>query len=434
MKVLLFAGAGTSVELGVPSMSGLATEFMEHCHQWAVEPELVQEIIGEELDVEHLIEDLDRICGAAPALRKIGHEATDLARADTVRAEVEWFVQHAAERVTPKDAQLMWGSVLHAALTNDIAFVTTNYDRAIEIAANYEKNDLADGFGEFEDGETTRWIGFRNENAHSSLVKLHGSTDWFSDKSSRDPVKLRHPVALFGRSTLSLEGLELGSALVLPSREKLLTRAPFPRLSQSFLTQADHCDVALFVGSSLRDDHIRQCAQSIAERSSVFVVNPGTDSPAIKGAMAIPQHASTFLISTLPNVLNSCNPIELLNEASKSSERTEQGIFDLVKTIADSGVEANTRCHAIEVLCERQLTLAPKLIEELLNDRDVMLGRYALGLVPFSSSCETLVEMATSSAHVSDPGFQQELDILRKVVASRDRPDVAGIIKDAVAA
>ena len=126
MKVLLFAGAGTSVELGVPSMAGLATEFLDHCRQWKLEPDLVERIMGSNLDVEHLIEELDRICSAGSSLRSIGQDTAGLESSEKVRAEVEWFVQHAAERVAAREAQLMWGSVLRASEHVDITFVTTN--------------------------------------------------------------------------------------------------------------------------------------------------------------------------------------------------------------------------------------------------------------------------------------------------------------------
>ena len=46
MKILLFAGAGTSVELGVPAMVGLAERFLEHCRQWKVQPALVERILA----------------------------------------------------------------------------------------------------------------------------------------------------------------------------------------------------------------------------------------------------------------------------------------------------------------------------------------------------------------------------------------------------
>ena len=156
MKVLLFAGAGTSIELGVPGMVGMATEFLDHARQWGVEPDLVQRIMGSTLDVEHLIEELDRICTARSSLEAIGQDTAPLERLDKIRAEVEWFVQHAAERVVARDASLMWGSVLRATSSVDFTLVTTNYDRAIELAANAVGIRLDDGFGLFGQGKRPR--------------------------------------------------------------------------------------------------------------------------------------------------------------------------------------------------------------------------------------------------------------------------------------
>lgn len=270
MKVLLFVGAGTSMELGVPGMIGMGEEFLDHAKQWEVEPDLVEKIMRSSLDVEHLIEALDLICTARSSLETIGQDIVPLERVDKVRAEVEWFVQHAAERVVGKDAQLMWGPVLRAATSVDLTLVTTNYDRAIELAANAEQVRLDDGFGQFDQGETATWVGFDPEIGHPLLVKLHGSTDWYSEGQLASPTKLRHPMPLFGRAVLHLAGgQDLGSALVLPSREKLLTHDPYPRLSQTFLNAADCCDIAIFVGSSLRDHHIRSAARTTAHRTCI---------------------------------------------------------------------------------------------------------------------------------------------------------------------
>ena len=111
MKVLLFAGAGTSMELGVPGMIGMGEEFLDHVKQWEVEPDLVEKIMRSSLDVEHLIEALDLICTARSSLETIGQDIVPLERVDKVRAEVEWFVQHAAERVVGKDYVCCHGAV-----------------------------------------------------------------------------------------------------------------------------------------------------------------------------------------------------------------------------------------------------------------------------------------------------------------------------------
>ncbi len=86
-------------------------------------------------------------------------------------------------------------------------------------------------------------------------------------------------------------GEALGSALILPSREKLLTKPPYPRLTQAFLNAADRCEAAVFVGSSLRDPHIRDAASSIASDRPLFLVNPSGDTLGVNQARAIAQPA-----------------------------------------------------------------------------------------------------------------------------------------------
>ena len=187
--------------------------------------------------MEHLIEELDRICQARTSLEAIKWDAVGLECVDKVRAEVEWFVQHAAERVTARDAQLMWGSVLRVTKSVEITFVTTNYDRAIELAANGEKISLDDGFQSFDQGETAPWIGFDQDKEHPVLVKLHGSTDWYADSQSGRPTKLRHPMPLFGRFRTAFgwrPATQLGSCATLQGKtvNKAPLSTPFAGLSQ----------------------------------------------------------------------------------------------------------------------------------------------------------------------------------------------------------
>ena len=369
------------------------------------------------MDVENLIEEVDRICGARNSLGRIGRELTDFDKAERVRTEVEWFVQHAAERVTPSDAKLMWGSVLRTTKAHDITFVTTNYDRAIELAANSEGISLEDGFGPIGDDEKMDWCGFNHNEATAKLVKLHGSTDWFAEMSG-DPIKTRHPMALFGRATLKLEGQELGSALVLPSREKLLTRAPYPRLSQAFLNASDECEIAVFVGSSLRDDHIRNTAQTLTQRVPVFIVNTNGNNQGVEDAYVITNHASTFLMSTLPNALLAANPVENLKDMSETITNREAGILSTVKEVFDANLDVRRRCNALERLHSQKVTLSINLVRKVLNDSDATLARYALGLIPYSTSHNELIEIARRSRHYENAAFQDELSILGHVVSS----------------
>ena len=410
---MLFAGAGTSIELGVPGMMGLGEEFQSHARQWEIEPDLVTQLMKSTQDVENLIEALDRICSARLSLETLGQSNLSLERVDKIRAEVEWFVQHAAERVAAKDAHLMWGPVLRTISADRLTLVTTNYDRAIELAANVEGVNIDDGFEHFGYGEAARWVGFSGGSKGSLLVKLHGSTDWYAEADSGVPIKLRHPMPLFGRSALQLaEGKVLGSALVLPSREKLLTHNPYPRLSQTFLNAADDCDVAVFVGSSLRDPHIRDAAETTARRVPVFLVNPSGQNYGLRGVEVIKQCASSFLISSLPNSMMEPDLVAALSLHAKR-EGTGLGVLAMVKMALESAGNVETRCRDLEKLDELGLTLDPSLLRLLLEDPDPRVARYSLGLISLSRSRTTLLEVASKSSHTSEPAFLEDLRLVQ---------------------
>jgi len=314
--------------------------------------------------------------------------------------------------VVAKDARLMWGSVLRSASSLDLTLVTTNYDRAIELAANAEQVPIDDGFALFGESETASWVGFSQDKGRLPLIKLHGSTDWYAAGALASPTKLRHPMPLFGRAGLRLsDGQELGSALVLPSREKLLTHNPYPRLSQTFLNAADSCDLAIFVGSSLRDHHIRGAAEETMRRSPVFIVNPAGDTYGLQDAVPIKQYASTFLIATLPNALITSNPTDTLKSVATVSNE-DSGTLVAVRRALDGEAPAVRRCRALEELDRMGATLDPFLLRQLLADNDAKVARYSLGLISLSAARDILIGEATASTHANEPAFRDDLQLL----------------------
>lgn len=415
MRVLIFAGAGTSVELGVPAMSGLATEFQAHCSQWNVQPQVVKDLLGDQNDVEVLIENLDKIDGALDAIAKLG-PSPSLEGVHTVRSEVEWFVQHAAEKISAIDAAIMWGPVLRTHSLHQLTFVTTNYDRAIELAANAVGLPLDDGFEPFVDGEAASWVGFSSNFVEPKIAKLHGSTDWYSDIETGNPKKLRHPMPLFGRGVLKLvSGDQLGSAMILPSREKLLTRAPYPRMSQTFLNAVDSCEMAVFVGSSFRDFHVRDQAQTIARRCPLFIVNRSGSTQNIEDAIGIGQSASEFLISTLPTALASKDPAKALTE-NRGSKRKCPNVVQLLRIAMDRLESVERRCLAIEEIDALSLPLCKELVQDLIQGDNPIVARYALGLAAISPARKELIEGGKASLHLCDSDYKEELDLLEQFV------------------
>lgn len=416
MNILVFAGAGTSVELGVPAMAGMASEFMAHAEQWDVQPEMVKRLMGGVLDVEQIIESVDRLCAAKGPITTIGSDLASIAAAEQIRSELEWFVQHVAERIAAPDASLMWGGVLRASERHTMTFVTTNYDRAIELAANADNIRMSDGFESLSSGEAAKWKGFSPQ-VDRRLIKLHGSTDWYWDRHTDTPVKLRHPMPLFGRGTLRLaDEMELGASLVLPSREKVLTRDPYPRLHQAFLNAVDSCEGAVFVGSSMRDPHIRSAAKDLTITGRpVIVVNRRGSSLGVDGALALAETASQFLISTLPTALRESNPFTSMAVSRRDGALGGPPLLETLRVTFDEQAGSAARCQALETCEGLGVSLDGKLMSRLLSDGDVLVAKHALGLI--RPGQVDLLRAATESRHSADSRFAEELVLLESMFA-----------------
>ncbi len=421
MKLLVFAGAGTSIELGVPAMEGLAIEFLRHAKEWDVEPKLVEQLMNSSNDIEVLIENLDSIYAASQSLVMIKETIESQSSIEKIRSEVEWFVQHAAERVVPSDCQLVWGALLRLTASHDITFATTNYDRAIELAANSEGISLADGFSQFGVSETAVWSAPTDYTSGDLLIKLHGSTDWYTVAGDGSPVKLRHPMPLFGSATLGLsENLKLGSALILPSRNKLLTKSPYPRLSQWFLTAIDNCEIAVIVGASLRDTHVRDAIESIAGKRPVFIVNPEGNSHGITNAISIGHSASQFLISTLPYALTKPDPVGVLVEYGKMEPQPNSNILELLKMALDTQDDKDRRCDAIEELHRLAVSLDNELVSELLSDEVIEISQNALGLVINAHNPADIVKDLNQLPYLGDEEYAAEVSLLQSMIQNEE--------------
>ena len=138
------------------------------------------------------------------------------------------------------------------------------------------------------------------------------------------------------------------------------------------------------------------------------------------GALTMAEHASTFLISTLPNALCAANPLEVLEKDSKRAVKEQKGILSIVKELLNEDLERKVRCNAAELLHERRVTLAPTLVEKVLNQGDATFGRYALGLIPYSAAYRELMEVARNSVHSGDEAYRDEVAILQRVVSTME--------------
>ena len=230
-----------------------------------------------------------------------------------MRWEAEWFVQHVCERLRERDAKVLWGPVLRKMGAHELCIATSNYDRSIEIACNYNGVAFDDGFEELSETEAAMWRGIESvQNGKLKLLKVHGSTDWYMG-SDEVVYKLRHPMPLYGNLALSFgdhassNGPQMTSAMILPTREKLSTQPPYPDVTTDLRNVVREAEVAIFVGTSLRDPDLRDICRQSAGRVPTYVVtlDSGTHGPDVPGVRTIIGTASGFLTSTLPRFLTS---------------------------------------------------------------------------------------------------------------------------------
>jgi hypothetical protein len=426
MNIFLFTGAGCSVELGVPAMRSMAEQFLEHLNEnVSTSPLLVQvakRLASEDYDMEHLVEELDSIStglstGSTWELVGSVNPTLDV---EVLRQEAEWFILHVCERILPGHAKRLWGPTLRATATHDVTIGTTNYDRAIEVAASGVGIAVADGFAAFQGREYAEWLGFGTPMS-LRVLKLHGSTDWYHTPGTAAVTKLRHPMPLFGQLTVSLNVLsspQLGNAAVLPSREKKITQAPYPELTYELQAAARQADVAVFLGSSLRDPDIRGLCDLCALRSPTFVVSPKPSFAAgvlPSSANVIPQSASRFLMATLPAFLSS-GDVSILLDSSRS-DAAPANVLALIIAANDEDRPLPERCHAIEAIATSGVMLPERDIDELLNDPASSVRLFSLALIQGSKDAGQLLQRAKQiGERESDSEFSAEVTLLEELL------------------
>lgn len=426
MKILVFAGAGTSVDLGVPGMRRMLEQFFAHLRDLALPKgviEAMENIVSHpSRDMEYAIDLVDRVEAGQRAEIELGRQQDQqgLLPYQTIRGEAEWFVQHCCEQLKAASAAQLWGPLLRTASeTPDtvLSLATTNYDRAIEIAASRViLSPLEDGFEDFAGREFAEWTGTWTGKT-IGLFKLHGSTDWYRGEHDRI-IKLRHPMPLFGglRVMPKESDKAVSSALVLPSREKIVTHPPFQEISYGFRQKANDADMLIFVGSSLRDPHIRDVCRKHAPNKPTFVVSrSGSFSADVLPSTAriIRESASRFLISTLPGFVTSGN-IKLLENSTTRTGNDDSSVLHWLITAKDESARTIDRCDAIERLAYADVPLLKEELVSLVTGDDVEVSTFALGLVQKSADRDAIVEMEHGAAD-NDQTFVSELALLQSL-------------------
>lgn len=431
MNLLLFTGAGASVELGVPAMRRMVEELHGYLRNQNLSPNVLgsfESLLSQaDYDMETLIEKVDGIESGSRHQRDLGlgFDESLFQAVRTIRSEAEWFVQHACERIREIEAARFWGAALRRLENLKITFATTNYDRSIEIGCSYCEVAIDDGFHTFGDREFAEWKGI---SAISSikLLKIHGSTDWYQGEDSA-VYKLKHPMPLYGDLAVSGTGSatpKMTSAIVMPTREKRINQPPYPDLVTEFRNAAKEADVAIFVGSSLRDPDLHDLCSQCASRIPTYLVSrsgkfPNVTLPSM--AKVIAQSASEFIISTLPQATSSSGLEELDRLSMAKTENRPSVLSWLVTALDDQETSVNVS-NSIERLADNQIAIDIVDLRPLLEHTDPTVRNYALALVPSSSDRDQALALAEEiAAKEPESSFATELGALKHLMEKGPR-------------
>lgn len=427
MKILVFTGAGGSFELGIPTMRYMVEMFRDHLEEKDLSPEFLEELEekleNDDYDMEHLVDDLDLLSEAGDVQKEWGEDSEHGLEEDisVVRPEAEWFIQHVCERVEIQEATTLWKSVLRHRSDHDFVIATTNYDRAIELAATQQSIEIQDGFPSFGEKEGVTWKGF-DDGEGLKLLKLHGSTNWYFSEENDAVWKVRHPMPLFGEITLQMQEQDevaLQNAAVLPSREKKIRRPPYPTLNSEFQQQPVTTDIAIFIGSSLRDPNIRSAYNACVDKCDIFLVNPSGEYISqvdTEETSIIQQSASAFLISTLPTALNQEDEEIVDYLLSETENHLTDGILQEVMIATDPNQSLQQRLDAIDKLASLQISLEKEEILPLLQSEETAIQKYALSLIQESPGYSELYQQAEEIATQNpNSDFADEFDLLEEL-------------------
>ena len=426
MKVLLFMGAGASVELGVPAMRAMAQELHSHLENQRLSPTVLERFAAllsdADYDIEHLIESVDGIVKGNEEQEKLGfainHELANVAR--VMRQETEWYVQHVCERLRDVDACALWGAALRRTAGHQICLATTNYDRALEIAGRFHNVTIDDGFQLFAEQEVVQWKGV-DPSSTLQLVKLHGSTDWYQGGDG-SVYKLRHPMPLYGSLVVAEDGAgrpRMKSALVLPTREKRVTQPPYPDLIASFRNAAQTSEVAIFLGTSLRDPDIADICRQCASRIPTYFVSdrepPTKGAASTSGLRIIAQLASKFITSTLPKFF-ATSDIAVLDDDGAPTSGERASILQWLVTAQSPNSKTEEICAAIENLADNDVALEMATVGPLLRNENRTVASYAVALIDKSLDRPEALGLAEELAD-GDPqgGVATELALYKRL-------------------
>jgi hypothetical protein len=186
-------------------------------------------------------------------------------------------------------------------------------------------------------------------------------------------------------------------------------------LQQNSGKKAKEADVSIFLGSSLRDPHMRDVCLSCASTKPTYIVSRGGEfgkGTVPDNAIVIRQGAGRFLVSIFPRFLQN-QDVALLTSASDNTEPDTDSVLDWLVGACDESLDPIVRCDSIESLANAGISLHRDEVELLMRSSSDEVSTFALGLVLSAYDGDALIDMAKGLATLRpDSQFSKEVGTL----------------------
>ena len=289
--IILFFGAGASVDAGIPTTIELVDEFKNYVeNRYPANFLTLKTIIAKleesfkpeadkdgKVDIETLLEALNIAIetNKIPLLSALLENLTfkkdiNVAEIPTIQNLVEDFIRNEMV-VTEKEKLSYLKEILN--LEKPIEIFTVNYDTCMENVCKINNIEYTDGFDYF-------WNPSNFEsNFGVKLFKLHGSVIWYVDEKNT-PQKI--PVIAFNKDNMlklrTIDGLELRPFLLYPAQKPQITET-MNKLQSMFEKRLKDANtkIMIIVGYSFRDDYLKETIVSSGftnENLYIFLIDP----------------------------------------------------------------------------------------------------------------------------------------------------------------
>ena len=192
-----------------------------------------------------------------------------------------------------------------------------------------------------------------------------------------------------------------------------------PDLVAEFRNAVKDADIAIFVGSSLRDPDLVDLCGQCAERIPTYLVSRSGEYPNISlpsGAKIILQSASEFIVSTLPRFLHSSG-LDELDRLSETRSDNRPSILSWLVTALDGSQTPENVSDSIEKLADNNVAIDIVDLKPLLRHTDPTVRNYSLALVPNSIDRDEALAIAEEIASAEpDSPFARELNALKRLM------------------